>query len=200
MRLIVVTSSGEHPDEVYVLNRLIDAGMRRLHVAKPDWSEGRVRSLLESLPANFQPHVTLDGHYALALDMDLGGIAISDAADESVRREFDRVRRLRPMIASCGRFHSLETLRTLAVGVTEAWISPVFASISKPAHEPSFSFEEMSSVVRELRIPAVALGGIRSDRIEPLKGAAVIWAAVLGAIWQSPDPIASFAQLREACR
>ena len=200
MQLTVVTSAGEHPDEIGVLERLIEAGLRRLHVAKPDWSEARVRSLLEALPASFLPHVTLDGHFPIALDMPVGGIAINDSADDGLRREFDRVRRLRPMIESCGRFHSLETLRTPAVGLTQAWISPVLASISKVAYEPPFSFEALRAVVRELPIPAVALGGVRSDRIEALERAGFARAAALGAIWQSPDPVASFTQLREACR
>ena len=54
--------------------------------AKPDWPEARVRSLLEALPASFLPHVTLDGHYPIALDMPVGGIAISDSADAYVQK------------------------------------------------------------------------------------------------------------------
>jgi thiamine-phosphate pyrophosphorylase len=200
MQLIVVTSSDEQAGEAELLGELFRSGMRRLLVSKPSWSHDRVRVLLQSLPAGLLPHVTLDGHFGLAEELGVGGMALSDRASDEQRREFERVCRLRPTVQPCGRFHTLDGLARKADAFSEAWLSPVFESISKTGHRPPFRIEKIREAVKSLPIPAVALGGVRADRIGELARSGFSSAAVSGAIWGAGDPVEALEELREACR
>ena len=42
----------------------------------------------------------------------------------------------------------------------------------------------------------LALGGIEADKLAAVREAGFAGAAVLGAVWQSPDPVAAFRQLQ----
>ncbi|MBI2213841.1 MAG: thiamine phosphate synthase [Acidobacteria bacterium] len=200
MQLIVVTSGHERVDEVELLRELAAAGMRRLLVSKPSWSTNRVRFLLQSIPKEMLAHVTLDGHHGIAEEIDVGGIALSDRASAKERAEFLRIRRARPTVEACGRFHSLAELDRQADTFTEAWVSPVFGSISKAGYRPAFEAEAVGKALEKLRIPAVALGGVRADRVAELAKLGFTSVAASGAIWGAADPVDAFKTLREACR
>uniref|UniRef100_A0A0G4I3P9 Thiamine phosphate synthase/TenI domain-containing protein n=1 Tax=Chromera velia CCMP2878 TaxID=1169474 RepID=A0A0G4I3P9_9ALVE len=82
-----------------------------------------------------------------------------------------------------------------------AFLSPIFPSISKEGYRPgAFSSLPGNELQRRLcgvPFPVFALGGISEKNVlsEKLKGFAGV--GLLGSVWQSPDPVAAFSEIRE---
>lgn len=92
--------------------------------------------------------------------------------------------------------HALADWPTLAGRVDLVYYSPVFASISKPGYGPAQSLDEVARQIEITRrqtdeLPLlIGLGGVQIDTIRQVQEAGFDGAAVLGALWQSPDPVA----------
>ncbi len=81
--------------------------------------------------------------------------------------------------------------------------SPVFESISKPGYGPSLTLAEMQKEIEDIRsrysnLPRlIALGGVQKANISKVQRAGFDGAALLGSLWNSPDPVQTFQELRQ---
>ena len=109
---------------------------------------------------------------------------------------------LRPGQSLSTSFHSLEEISRTRRRYDYVLLSPIFDSISKVGYASGFALPALqaqmaSRTVRTGYQPQVlALGGITADNIGQLPSIGFSGAAVLGSIWQSPDPVAAFHQLQ----
>lgn len=105
------------------------------------------------------------------------------------------------------KFHSLEELENHKEKYEYAFLSPVFDSISKKDYKGKFSHRlhgfsqiksELISAISGKKI--IALGGIDEDKIEICRELGFAGVAVLGAIWESKNPVEKFKQIKEKCQ
>jgi thiamine-phosphate pyrophosphorylase len=75
-----------------------------------------------------------------------------------------------------------------AEGAALVGYGPVFATLSKVNPDPVVGLASLASVVRGLRIPAVAIGGITLDNIDAVVATGVPLVCAIGAVVGSPDP------------
>ena len=81
--------------------------------------------------------------------------------------------------------------------------SPLFTSISKPGYGPVTPLSAIAATIQNLKqqsagLPQlIGLGGIHAGTILQVKEAGFDGAAILGTLWQSPDPIKTIRQLSE---
>ncbi len=102
------------------------------------------------------------------------------------------------------KFHSLKELEDCKEKYEYAFLSPIFDSISKVGYKSKFShrLHKFSQIKSEL-ISAIsgkniiALGGIDEDKIETCRKLGFAGVAVLGAIWQSKNPLEKFKRIKE---
>jgi thiamine-phosphate pyrophosphorylase len=79
---------------------------------------------------------------------------------------------------------------------------PVFSSLSKPGHGPAadFPWAELASLLAGARPRAariLAIGGITAARLPRCRELGFDGAAVLGAVWGAPDPVAAYSLIRD---
>jgi thiamine-phosphate pyrophosphorylase len=79
--------------------------------------------------------------------------------------------------------------------VDYAGIGPVFATPTKPDHQPPLGFAGLSRLVSVCRVPSVAIGGLKASHVEGVIRAGADGIAVVSAICGTPDPRASAAML-----
>jgi thiamine-phosphate pyrophosphorylase len=97
--------------------------------------------------------------------------------------------------------HEISDWPLLREQVRITFYSPLFPSISKPGYGPDLTLAERTDAIRHIRahfngLPAlIGLGGIRVDNIRQVQDAGFDGAAVLGTLWQSPDPVETIRQL-----
>jgi thiamine-phosphate pyrophosphorylase len=101
-------------------------------------------------------------------------------------------------VAAAGRLrlgvstHSLEQARAAAAGGADyLGFGPIFPTRSKVNPDPVVGLDALRAVVRAVRVPVVAIGGITLERVDDVAAAGAAAAAVIGAVLGAPDPVAA---------
>jgi thiamine-phosphate pyrophosphorylase len=187
MKVAVLSPEDEDPRERAVLEGLLDAGLRRYHVRKPMWTAGRLETWLRALPADWRPRLVLHAHPGLAESLGLGG---SHGPGQASR--------------SC---HTHSELRDSLGQCDSVFFGPIYPSISKSGHGPSrllslpgLAAQLIRRTPAERRTAVFALGGITAGRVQSCRELGFDGVAVLGGVWQAPDPVRAFSEVDAAAR
>ena len=101
-----------------------------------------------------------------------------------------------------GSAHSFEELKKTSADI--CFLSPVFDSISKFGYKAKYNIQELKEGIaawrdfqkKENRSQKLfALGGVDSENIAELESLGFDGAAVLGAVWHSPDPVEALLEI-----
>ena len=186
MKLIVISPEAEDSREHATLAELFAAGLTSYHLRKPTWSREQLADWLRVLPSEFHSRIVLHSHHDLAAQFNIGGLHNAQAVSPSAPLRSQAV-------------HSLVELRGLLEVRARLVFSPVFPSFSKPGYGPAFDRDELCMLLAlPRRAEVIALGGIDATRIQACRELGFDGVAVLGAVWQSPDPVRAFAELQTA--
>lgn len=174
------------------MDGLFAAGLKEYHVRKPAWTGAELESWLGRLPQGWRKRLILHGHPEIASRLGLGGHHDRDRVDNPSRAGFSR---------SC---HDLASLRRHLPAYRAILFGPVFPSISKPGYGPAarFPWRELTSLLRrkkhESGARVIAIGGVSAARLARCRNLGFDGAAVLGAVWNEPDPVGAYAGIRDA--
>lgn len=222
MKLVVISPAQDEPREIVVLGELFAAGLERYHARKPAWSREKMETWLHALPREWRARIVLHQHHDLVEPLGLAGRHWRDDGCAEVRRGVPAVPLQvsfangepsgpahpegspHPAITSRS-CHDLATLRTTVGSYDAVFFGPVFPSLSKFGYGPGseISFEEISAFLAH-RSPAqrhtsvLGLGGITAETAPRALALGFDGVAVLGAIWQSADPVHAFAGLQNS--
>ena len=202
MRLIVISPEAEDARELAVLAKLCAAGLEHYHLRKPTWSREQLAAWLRALPEALHTRIVLHTHHDLGAEFAVGGLHHRDQPPQPKCHLIGDTLRSSVRLRSRA-VHTLSTLRDALGDYDRLLVSPVFPSLSKPGHGPSaeFVFADLKALLSlPRRAEVVALGGIDADRIPSCRDYGFDAVAVLGALWQSSDPVRAFHQLNHACR
>lgn len=176
MKLIVITSATPVPNEQEIIKSLFEEGLEILQVDKMDFSKKDIEAFIEKIPAPYRSRVVQHADFP--------------------------------------KFHSLEDIKSFNGKYEYAFLSPIFDSISKPGYKGKFSHRSHTSLpgkkgfsqIKPELIPAVrgkniiALGGIDAEKIELVRKVGFAGVAVVGAIWNSKDPVERFKKIKSLCQ
>jgi thiamine-phosphate pyrophosphorylase len=201
MKLVVVSPPEDRADEEEAVRALFEAGLVRYHLRKPDWAAERTAAFLASLPAPWRRRVILHGHHEVARRLDAGGIHFRD--DERVPED---PRSHEPVAGFVSRSCHDVAAVSAALGPYDAvFIGPVFASQSKPGYGPMLpqTREKLRRLLAtrsraQRSTEVIALGGVAARTLPDCHALGFDGAALLGAVWGAPDPVAAFAALKAA--
>ena len=100
--------------------------------------------------------------------------------------------------------HHLPDILDLPACFKYVFYSPVFPSISKPSYNPKISLITLQQDINGLKekkagLPnIIALGGIQTENVKKVKDIGFNGAALMGALWQSTDPVQAFTNIKKA--
>lgn len=181
------TESNHNPalSEIQIIESAFGAGLQTLLLRKPGWSAHAYAQWLEQLPARYHNRVMTATHPSLVETYGLKGLHLSE--DARARIAPYEIRKLR----DAGRCisASIHNGTTDTSAYDAVLLGPVFDSISKPGHNAR-QFDTIPP-------NALALGGVHAGNITEVKERGFCGAAVLGAVWQHPDPVQAVALLTE---
>jgi thiamine-phosphate pyrophosphorylase len=223
VKLIVISPESEYAHEQAVLVELFTAGLTSYHLRKPVWTRGQLAAFLREVPPEFHPRIVLHTHHDLAGEFTLGGLHQRDAEIPICHLLSDKLGLIEVVdgklekrvchllsdknsglegggIASRA-VHDLETLRASLFGYDRLLLSPIFPSFSKVGYGPLKKLPDTdlrAVLALPRRAAVIALGGIDASRIQTCRELGFDGVAVLGAIWQAPDPVRAFAELQNA--
>jgi thiamine monophosphate synthase len=183
--LAVITRPGSFPGEADYLEGLLEAGLTKLHLRKPGAGEKEKTALLERLAVRWAGQLVWHGDREVALSYGIpqvhGSVGLADGKGKSGGGM---------PVGSGGRLavstsvHSWEEMKALPAGLTYAFISPLFDSISKPGYGANTALLEPPG--GDFPCLPVGLGGIGADTIGEMIRRGWKGAAVLGWIWEEP--------------
>lgn len=196
MKLVVVSPPDDHPHERMVCSALFEAGLERYHLRKPHWTEGDTSAWLESLPRAWRSRVVLHAHHGLCEALGAGGVHFRDDGNAPPDPRTTHAFASR----AC---HSADAV-TVALGRYHAVLmGPVFASHSKPGYGPLPWTERdklrgllATRTPTQQRTEVIAIGGIDASSLKQGHALGFDGVAVLGALWNGPDPVAAFLHLK----
>ena len=192
MQIVVISPESADPREAGAIDGLFAAGLEHYHVRKPAWTGAELESWLKRLPQGWRKRLILHGHPEIAASLGLGGHHDRDRADNPTPAGFSRS------------FHDLASLERHLPAYRAILFGPLFPSISKPGYGPApgFPWEELRALLAgtrpEPRARVLAIGGVSADRLARCRDLGFDGAAVLGAVWNAPDPVNAYVAIRDA--
>lgn len=197
--IAVLTLPGSFAGEAERLGELLEAGVERLHLRKPEMGTAELERLLERLAPRWAERLVLHGNMELALRYGIGQVHGSVELGDGWGRsgggpfagELPMVaagRPVRPDNATNLRVstsvHSWEEFGALPNGLAYAFISPLFDSISKQGYLANTGLLQIPSA--NLPCRPIGLGGVGTETIGEMVRRGWKGAAVLGCIWGEP--------------
>lgn len=197
MRLMLVSPPDVFRRETSLVREMLALGLPRFHVRKPTWDKPALLAYLAEIPGCFHSRLVLHSHHSLVREWGLGGAHLTAAARAAGARP-----RLGLGQTLSTSFHTLAEIRRHRRRYDYVFLSPIFDSLSKANYPATFAMAEVAGTLQQLRqrpgyVPqVVALGGVEAHRLAEVQQAGFAGAAVLGAVWQSPNPVAAFRALQ----
>lgn len=187
--MIVISNPTSLDHEHELVRQLFDAGMTWFHVRKND----DVAAYLDGFTKEERSRMVLHGDLNTAWTFGLGGVHFNK---DLPYREVN--------FAGLTSYaaHSLDEVKEMDGKVERIILSPIYDSISKPDHQPSFTSEQLRTffATNELESRIVALGGIDASNATEALEIGFDDVAVLGAIWSdgTEGSIERFKQIKDS--
>lgn len=200
MKLIVITPEISHPDEMALVHSFFENGLYRLHIRKPFFTPAEYRTYLLQIDKKFHSLVSVHGGFLMVNEFPGLGIHLPEAArdDENISAMMNAVS---PLIRSAS-FHTWNEITANEDQFAYVFISPVFDSISKKGYKAAIDLSMLSRIKQELLsrngkvYPIFGLGGVDCANIKMLHQYGFDGAAVLGAVWESAEPLNRFTDIQ----
>ena len=184
MELIVVTSPDYFPGEGELINALFGAGLRLLHLRKPENDMAKFRALMNEIDPVYYQDIAIHQHHDLAGEFSVRRLHFPEklwlcTTEQRKTELFTSGFRLSRSI------HQWSTLADTAF-LDYVFFGPVFNSISKAGYLSTVP-EDFCLAGLPAGLNVFAIGGITANRFADLKRMNFQGAALLGAIWNDPS-------------
>ncbi len=202
LELIVITQEEDWDFEHKVVEQLFHAGLKTLHVRKPDYSTEQLADYIERIPKQYHSRIVIHSHHELALEFKIKGIHLTETHRKEkgwLKVKLFWLKILRPKLHISTTFHHLSSIRRASRAYNYIIFSPVFESISKKNHKSEYSLTKIESAVKKSRYKIVGVGGVEEDKISMAKEMGFFGVGVLGTIWKDPNPVSKYVELRDLC-
>lgn len=192
--LVVVSDTGFRKDEAQIINSLFDEGLEIFHLRKQSAAASELKQLLEQIKEKHMDKIALHSHHHLAGYFWLRRLHYTEQKRKaSHEKEWQALKENGYRLSSS--IHRIEEAGQLAGCFDYNFFGPVFDSISKGGYKGT-PFKHSSLPIRHSRL--IAIGGIDETNCSKARQMGFNGIAVLGAIWQSSDPVTSFQRIKKA--
>jgi thiamine-phosphate pyrophosphorylase len=189
--IIVITPEEMMRNETELIIELFQEGLDLLHIRKPFINQDEMMDFIQNINSEFHHKLVLHGHYDLAKDFNISRFHFReiDRQNELYKSFIDKI------ISTS--VHDIETFNELNEDWEYSFISPVFPSISKKG------YGENSNILSDIKkrdnpnVKLIALGGINENNINEAFEYGVDGVALLGAIWESNEPLNVYKKCRQ---
>lgn len=199
MRLILISPPDPFPDEPRLVARILEKLPVTLHLRKPGQGTAQIAGYLNQVPAALHPRIMVHGHEELLMCFNLGGIHFTEKERLARLRRIRRLRQEHPDGCISSAFHRIADIPDHDGLFDYIFLSPIFDSISKAGYQAAFDHEALKRFLFRTGHAVIALGGIDERRLDAAASLGFKGAAVLGAIWQAPDPMTAAGRLWAIC-
>jgi thiamine-phosphate pyrophosphorylase len=199
MRLIVISPPKSLSDEPHLVARMLEHYPVTLHLRKPDQGAEDIADYLSRIPEALQSRIMVHGHDDLIGRFNLKGIHFTENVRIERLQSIRRLRQERPDACISSAFHRIGDIPEHDGLFDYIFLSPIFDSISKVGYRAAFEPGALKQCLSRTAHIVIALGGIDAQRLIDVASLGFKGAAVLGAVWQAPDPVEAVRRLWAVC-
>ncbi len=191
MEVLLFTQAEYWDYESKAIERFFKAGLKTLHIRKPDYSTEQMMEFIEKIPEKYRNRLVIHSHHELAIQYKLKGIHITEGHRKekgmlNVKLFFYKI--LRPKLTISTSFHSLNSFKKAKRKYDYVILSPVFESISKKDHKPTYTLAKIQETLQNTNYKVVGVGGMDEDKIQTAKQMGFYAVGLLGGIWKDEFP------------
>jgi len=177
MKLVVVSSPKNHPDEIAEVIKMFDLGLEYFHIRKPRMGKKQLAEYIKQFPMKYRERIVIHSYHGLASKLKLGGIHLSRKHRKrgkfyqlklSIKQLVNRKMRVTRT------FHKLTDVTNDRRKYAYTFLSPVFDSITHSTLSGGFSKRALLVMIPQAKQPVLAMGGVTSDRFEEIKELGVV--------------------------
>lgn len=190
--IVVITPEELVQNETEIINALFKEGLDLLHIRNPFINSKEMKDFIQNIHSEFHHQLVLHSHHDLAERFNISRFHFRE-----IDRQNDLFKSFADQTISTS-VHDIETFNELSDDWEYAFISPVFPSISKKG------YGENSNILNEIKkqnnsnVKLIALGGIHENNVSGVFNSRVDGVALLGAIWESNNPLDIFRKCRKS--
>jgi thiamine-phosphate pyrophosphorylase len=191
MRLIVITSSRNIPDEASILTSFFEKGLPTLHLSKPNYSTPKMASLIRNIPERFHNRIIIHSHHNLMFKFDLKGVHLTKKHKRRRLLTWITLKMLRskkPEFLTSTSYTKLANILESFKPYSYVFLSPVFNSDSSK-YQAGYTEHSLKGAIQKTLYKVVARGGIDVQHIEKVQEIGFYGLAIRSDIWDSPDPL-----------
>lgn len=189
--ILVITPELSIPNETDMINQMFYEGLDLLHLRKPWISHNEMIEFITQIDESFRSQLVLHTHYDLGKEYHISRFHFRETD-----REQEKYKPFVPENMISTSVHDIRTYNTLDKEWEYAFISPFFPSISKKGYGTDSTIKEEIQYRNNPDVKLIALGGIDQDNIHEVFGSGADGAALLGAVWESEEPLKVFRKCR----
>jgi thiamine-phosphate pyrophosphorylase len=204
MKIIVISNTSDVESEHLILHRLFEEGLEYFHVRKPKYSTRKLKDYLEKIDKKYRNRVVIHTHHELCIPYKLKGFHLTN---RHRNRRFLQtwfmmryIKFMRPDIQVTTSFHVINSLKRYNPEYAYVFLSPIFDSISKIGYKNTFSEATLKEGLSQTQFQVIAMGGVMYDVLDKVKDYGFHGFALLGGLWNSPDPVEEFKKIVEKCK
>ncbi|GAB1857657.1 thiamine phosphate synthase [Flavobacteriaceae bacterium MHTCC 0001] len=200
MKISLVSSFYDIPNEIHVLNLLFCNGLTTFHLrkdleckhlgGKETYTEDKIRNYIESVHQCFRDRIILHSHFHLVKEYGLLGAHFTKKYSyEDYLRDNNLQIEDKPLNNVGFSLHSTAEIIAYANTYDYLFLSPVFDSISNIGYRSKFSLTKLKKFMEteEINSEIMALGGMNTTKIAKVKDLGFNGLSLLGFIWSKFD-------------
>lgn len=188
LRVYLITQRSYFAESEFLpsLELALRGGVRALQLREKDLGSRELFALarkVQSLTSKYDAKLFINDRADIAHMAGAAGVHLAESSVpvEDVRKHFSNL-----LIGVST--HSIESAHQAESGGADfITFSPIFETPSKKEFGPPQGLGRLREVCREIRIPVLALGGIRKDRVTPVLDQGAFGVALISGIWNGPD-------------
>ncbi|NIF07371.1 thiamine phosphate synthase [Chryseobacterium sp. Tr-659] len=191
--ILVITPELIVLNETDTINEMFQEGLDLLHIRKPWISRKEMIEFISKIDTAFHPQLVLHTHYDLGKEYHISRFHFRE-----IDRQEEKYKPFAEENTLSTSVHDITNYNTLDKEWEYAFISPFFPSISKKGYGLNSTIMEEIKLRNNPDVKLIALGGINQNNIHEVFEADVEGAALLGAIWESEEPLKVYKKCRNA--
>ncbi|WP_104382342.1 thiamine phosphate synthase [Sphingobacterium sp. HMA12] len=193
--IIALTAAEEVTSELDIIHHLFAQGLDLLHLRKYHFTDEQMYRYAASIDAAYHDRLVLHSHPQLSDALQISRIHFNEHHRQSGL--FDRHHHFGSICSTS--VHHISQFNTLDTRWKYAFLSPLFPSISKIGYGRDDALLDQLPLRSNFDVGLIGLGGITAaNGLLPLRAGAD-GIALLGALWQAPDPIQHFITCKQLC-
>ena len=190
MKVLVMSSPKDEPNEIVEVIRMFDAGLEYFHVRKPRKNRKELSEYLENFPTQYREKLIIHSYHRLADKYKLGGIHLS--RKHRKRGKFYKFRlflkrKFEKDLVVSRTFHKLTDVTNDKRKYSYAFLSPVFDSITHSTLSGGFSKRALLIMIPQAKQPIYAMGGVTPDHMSQVADLGFEGAVLLGSVWKGEE-------------